>query len=1007
MKSRIQKWKPKHKWLFGVMLLGFIIISSLIFVSPTYAWSWKDLFDWGLDEEETKQAMKFLNNDWIVYSTVIGAIWQSMVGAVIKGLLVIVGMLEGLIPKTFSLFDVLNDVGLNQFTQSMIKGLFVGIFTLIITWLGIRTIFMHKPPKLKSVVLNVIMMIVLVGGLNEIMAQMQKLSVDFYNAATEGQKYEDGLAWKLVKDNTADIMYLSQNSFDPIKSKDTLKTEKNALTKEMFLNASLGDLVTPEVVKKIEEKIDGEGGPGETKFLKYKLTNDGKSETLEKIEDSSFDVFKKVTDTGYKRYPMNSFTIICALLSLGIAYAFTLFVFVITIFELVMKKVVAPLVFITDIESGQKTKMVLEDIFKGFLLIAFTGISMRIYTILVTYVGNADLGMVLYIISMMALTVLLIKGSESILRYFGVDVGLKDGKNHLLGAWAAMKGAQGLGKSAMNLGRNAKEKLQGDQQSREETPKRSEGDGTASGEAAATTPSRSGIARRLGSATGYAVNRGAGGMMKDVGNAAMGGANDLLESGKSKVSEAANNVKDNVKGTVSDFKEGQNQGRQTAQQNADRDTLNQIGKDVVQNANQGNDKAANIQNANPHTNKIGGTDANGSELKGKAGTEQMQRDIALQEKVISTGSTEAPGKEMKPGTEQMQRDIALQEKLNNSGKADVPGTENRAGTEQVQKDIALQEKLNNSGKADVPGTENRAGTEQVQKDIALQEKLNNSGKANVPGTENRAGTEQVQKDIALQEKINNGGKANIPGSENKGGTEQIQKDITLQEQLRSNGTANPSGSDVRVQSQDVQKEVNVRDHVKNEGPAVSNGNAANGTSQTINRDVEVKNNVKDGGTVDSPIRGTSQTVHRDVEVKNNVKDGETVDSPVRGTSQTIHRDVEVKNNVREGGTIDSPIAGTSQTVHRDVEVKNNVKDGETVDSPVRGTSQTVHRDVEVKNNVNDGGMIDSSIRGTSQTVHRDIEVKDNVKDNGASNRHGVPTFKQRGTAKSRFDQLND
>ncbi|MBU4643109.1 pLS20_p028 family conjugation system transmembrane protein, partial [Bacillus toyonensis] len=771
MKSKIQKWKPKQKWMFGVMLLALVLVSSLIIVSPVYAWEWKDLFDWGLDEEETKQAMKFLNNDWIVYSTVLGAIWQSMVGAFIKGLLVIVGMLEGLIPKTFSLFDVLNDVGLNQFTQSMIKGLFVGIFTLIITWLGIRTILMHKPPKLKSVVLNVIMMIVLVGGLNEIMAQMQKLSVDFYNAATEGQKYEDGLAWKLVKDNTADIVYLSQNSFDPIKPKDTFKTEKNALTKEMYLKANLGDLVTPEVVKKIEEKTKDKGGPEETKFLKYKLTNDGKTETLEEIEKSSFDVFKKVTDTGYKRYPMNSFTIICALLSLGVAYAFTLFVFVITIFELVMKKVVAPLVFITDIESGQKTKMVLEDIFKGFLLIAFTGISMRVYIMLVTYVGNADLGTVLYIISMMALTMLLIKGSESILRYFGVDVGLKDGKNHLLGAWAAMKGAQGLGKSAMNLGRNAKEALQG----REQTPKRSEGDNTASSQAAAlakhldakeqSMPSRGterimrdagskvltngtsnnqevdedtskrsddngGIVKRVGTATGYLKNRGAAGMMKDVGNMAVNSANEVLESGKSKVSNAANNVKNSVKDTVRDFQEGQNEGRQTAQQHADRDTLNQIGKDVVQNANQGNDKAAIIQNENPHISKMGGADSNG-----------------------------------------------------------FTGTENRAGTEQIQKDIALQEKLNNNGQANVPGAENRAGTEQIQKDIALQEKLNNNGQATVPGTENRADTEQIQKEVAMQE------------------------------QLRSNGTVNPSGTDLKVQSQEAQREVNVRDQLKNEGAA--------------------------------------------------------------------------------------------------------------------------------------------------------------------------------------------
>ncbi|PEF45155.1 hypothetical protein CON22_17895 [Bacillus cereus] len=867
MKSKIQKWKPNNKWMFGVIVLTLFLVGSIIFVSPTYAWTWKDLFDWGLDEEETKQAIKFLNNDWIEYSTVLGAIWQSMVGQFIKGLLFIVGMLEGLIPDTFSLFDALNDVGINQFSQSIIKGLFAGIFTLIITWLGIRTMVMHKPPKFKSVVTNIIMMVVLVGGLNEIMAQMQKLSVDFYNASTEGQKYEDGLAFKLVKDNTADIIYLAQNSFDPIqgdKPEDTIKKEKNALTKEIFLKASLGDLITPKVANDIGEAAKDKGdAPKETEYLQYRLTNDGTSDTLEKIDESSFDIFKKVTDTGYKRYPMNSLTIICGLLSIGVAYAFTLFVFVSTILELVMKKVVAPLVFITDIESGQKTKMVVTDIFKGFMLIAFTGITMRVYIILVTYVGQADLSMVLYIVSMMALTMLLIKGSESILRYFGVDVGLKEGKNHLLGAWAAMKGAQALGKGATGLGRSAKEKLQGGEQSRENAPKRSEDEGTDSGEAKANTPSRSGMTRRIGTTLGYAANRGAGGMLKDAGNKVMDSANDVYEAGKSKVSNASNNVKDSVKGTVSDFKEGHDQGRQTAKQNADRDTLNQIGKDVKQNAEQGNDKALKVADTNSNVSRMSETDAGGAELKGNS--QQVQQDINLQKQLKVKGS------EMQQGSD----------------------TNGKPGTEQIQKDIALQEKLNNKGKVPVPGTENRAGTEKIQKEIALQEKLNNKGKAPVPGTENRAGTEQIQ------------------------------KDITMQEQLRNNGTSNPAGSDTKS------------------------------TSQTISRDVEVKNKVNDGGSVDSPVRGTSQTVHRDVEVKNKVNDGGAVDSPVRGTSQTVHRDIEVKNNINDGGTVDSPV------------------------------------------------------RGTSQTIHRDIQVKDNVHEDTASNRHGVPTFKQRGSIKSRFEQLDD
>ncbi|PGZ57829.1 hypothetical protein COE58_24060, partial [Bacillus cereus] len=86
---------------------------------------------------------------------------------------------------------------------------------------------------------------------------------------------------------------------------------------------------------------------------------------------------------------------------------------------------------------------------------------------------------------------------------------------------------------------------------------------------------------------------------------------------------------------------------------------------------------------------------------------------------------------------------------------------------------------------------------------------------------------------------------------------------------------------------------------------------------------------------------------------------------------------------------------------------NNVKENVTVDAPVRGTSQTVHRDVEVKNNVKENVTVDAPVRGTSQTVHRDVEVKEQVHQKTKVNRHGKRRFKQRGSTKSRFDQLND
>lgn len=131
-----------------------------------------------------------------------------------------------------------------------------------------------------------------------------------------------------------------------------------------------------------------DGVPEETQFLTYKITNDGDKEVIEKVKDSVFNPFKSQFPGGYVRYPMNFGTIFWGLLALGVAYLFTVFVFVMTIFEIAMKKIISPIVFVTDIETGEKTKMVMQDIFKGFLVFAFTGLNLRFYTIIVNYLAE-------------------------------------------------------------------------------------------------------------------------------------------------------------------------------------------------------------------------------------------------------------------------------------------------------------------------------------------------------------------------------------------------------------------------------------------------------------------------------------------------------------------------------------------------------------------------------------------------------------------------------------------
>ncbi|MFA2862074.1 pLS20_p028 family conjugation system transmembrane protein, partial [Bacillus paranthracis] len=460
--------KNKKKILYSFVVSLIMAIITVPFT--VYAdWDWSDFF--GTKDSDIPKILEFLHNDWIRYTDFLGAILQSFLGGTVKLLLSFVSLVEGLIPDTFSLFDLLKDAGLNEFYTSIMKGLFYSILVLMIVWIGIRVIIQHNPPKFKSVGVNVVIMIGLLGGLNELMADMQSMATDFYKGSVEQGKAKEGLAWDIVKDNTADLLYLSQVGFDSIK-KENSKEPKNNLSKEEFLQADLSDLLTLKVIEDISK--EGTGMAAETNYLTYKISHTGKEQTVSKIEKASmFNPFKDSFESGYKRYPMQFFTIFWSLLALGVAYLFTLFVFVITIFELVMKKLVAPFVMVTDIDSGQKTKMMIQDIGQGFLTIAFTGLSLRFFTISVNFVANKDLNPVLYVVVLVCLTIALIKGSNTILKYFGVDVGLKEGMNGFLATVGGLSLAKRAGEGMKNMFSGARESASA-KQSRDDTPKRSQ-----------------------------------------------------------------------------------------------------------------------------------------------------------------------------------------------------------------------------------------------------------------------------------------------------------------------------------------------------------------------------------------------------------------------------------------------------------------------------------------------------------------------------------------------------
>ncbi|PFJ20288.1 pLS20_p028 family conjugation system transmembrane protein [Bacillus cereus] len=1056
---KIKEWliRSKRVMTVGVLTL-FILIFSVTFTPIAYAFDWYDFFE--LKDVDSEKAIAFLKNDWIQYADFLGSIWQTIQGGIIKTLLYIVSALEGLIPDTFSFFDVLKDAGLNDFASSIIKGLFYALFVLVVVWLGIRTIIQHKPPRFKSVGVNIIVMIGLLGGLNELMADMQKISTDFFKETTNTSKTKDGLAWDLVKQNTADLLYLSKTGFDPIQGKkenepavsSTGHKQKNGMGKDIFLKANLGDVVIPETIDKLK-KVDGV--PEETQFLTYKITNDGDKEVIEKVKDSVFNPFKSQFPGGYVRYPMNFGTIFWGLLALGVAYLFTVFVFVITIFEIAMKKIIAPIVFITDIETGEKTKMVMQDIFKGFLVFAFTGLNLRFYTIIVNYLAEKNINAFLYIVAMVCLTMALIKGSESILKYFGVDVGLKEGKNHLMGMVGGAMAAKGAIKGAGRMFSGAKNLMSGGSgQTREDTPKRSEMDSnqeSADSRGEQKNNAKGGgmqakkFARNTGAAMSYAANRGVGGMMSDAGNKVAETVGGAVDKGKEKVSGVAKGVSDGVKGTVSEFKSGQAQGKEKAQENADRQTLNTIGKGIQNNANAGIEPSASPKMANRSNvasisnegqqgnvkserqtaereielqNKLRNTGREeGQQGNVKSERQTAEREIELQNKLRNTGSTEASQGNVKGERQTAEREIELQNKLRNTGSTEASQGNVKGERQTAEREIELQNKLRNTGSAEGQQGNVKSERQTAEREIEIQNKLRNTGSAEASQGNMKSGTQTVQRDVNIQNNVRGSNEAtsdvkvgattvqrdvnvqnNVRGSNEatsdvKVGATTVQRDVNVQNNVRG---SNEATSDVKVGATTVQRDVNVQNNVRGSNEATSDVKVG---ATTVQRDVNVQNNVRGSEAVDHTVRAGATTVQRDVNVQNNVRGSEAVDHTVRAGATTVQRDVNVQNNVRGSEAVDHTVRAGATTVQRDVNVQNNVRGSEAVDHTVRAGSTTVQRDVNVQNNVRGSEAVDHTVRAGSTTVQRDVNVQENVVERTKSG------LRQRGSKHNRTDQL--
>ncbi|HFQ3652041.1 pLS20_p028 family conjugation system transmembrane protein [Enterococcus faecium] len=483
----------KINWL---ALSVLVLMISVVFTSNIVEAS---IFNWF---DDTKSQTEFLNNSlYRPYLKKYNGDFLSQFGfwlgwAVVKGMFTVTDSIQNMIPDVLDLFNFIESTGLNNVYQSVMNTIVVGLMILSLMFVGYKMITGKGTIDLKSVAMNIVMSVALILLMPTMISSGIQFSKIFYNDATTITNSDDGVAWSLIKQGVTDLAYI--NKTDQYSSID--KTEdRNKLTRKNFQQTDLTQVLTNKVIDKLEKE-----NPAADNF-RYELVENSNNEFVAtKFSDNFLSTFSDSLKSGYYRYQANLWGISIGLTALAIAYVFSAFVIITAILELAFKRVLGVLVFATDIETGQRSKVVLSDILQCYLTVGFQGFGLSMFAMFINFLNSGqDISTNIFIktIAYICAVFVLIKGSGTVMRYFGVDIGLKEGYGQLASAF-------GMGAMLFRKGSNGFNRAKGS----------GNGNGSDSGEGEDRKPEKnfgetlSKKAGKTGRALGYAHERGLSGL---------------------------------------------------------------------------------------------------------------------------------------------------------------------------------------------------------------------------------------------------------------------------------------------------------------------------------------------------------------------------------------------------------------------------------------------------------------------------------------------------------------
>ncbi|HFL0199581.1 TPA: pLS20_p028 family conjugation system transmembrane protein [Enterococcus faecium] len=807
---------------------------------------------------DNKEVLKFLTKyqDYLQFTKGgFGSIVvQSLSWGLIRGAYFVCKSAENLVPQSLSLFSFVESSSLGAVYQSVLNTVVVGLMILSLMFVGYKMITGKGTVDLKSVGMNVVMSIVLILLMPTLIGSTEKLSgimfaKTLYNDVTSINNQDGGVAWSLIEDGVTDLVYINKNDAYDRLGKDGV--QKNALKEKNFFSYDFSEVITVDTAKDLEDDNK------KAEYLQSRLTPDGEGNMQAvKIDDGWMSMFSDSFKGGYYRFTKNTFALTLGLLSLAVAYVFSIFIIVTAILELAFKRVLGVLVFATDIETGQRSKVVLSDILQCYLTVGFQGFGLSMFAMFVSYLGTgggSSVNPFIKAVAYVCAVFVLIKGSGTVMRYFGVDIGLKEGYGQLasafgMGAMLFRKGSNGF-----NRARNGSDSGEGE----DRKPEKNFGE---------TLSKKAG---KTGRALGYAHERGLSGLASDGATMASERATKPFKSMRDMANDTKNKFKEGLDdGTVSAINKNskpmlaKNKEDETGKYADSMPTRLSDRKDGAKVEN-----ADRIMSSSERMREAMKNNAESNNNPVSAIQQKVQQDIEERKNAMHGQAKSAEElinqkrQEAKYTPEAMNREEMLRKRV-----------EGRTGTNTDEKEALTKERIQEAKNSNT-------GLEKLVKEN-LQNSTSSQGGRSVDVRENIQSSlnGHVGRNIDVRE--------NLQSSSNGQGT----KTIDVRENLQSSSTSQPKTVDVRENVQNSTssqgfKSVDVRENVQGSSASQPKTvdvreNVQNSTSSQGFKSVDVRENVQ----------GSSASQPKIVDVRENVQSS---------TSSQGFKTVDVRENVQK------------------------------------------------------------------------------------------------------------